>query len=213
MVIERLMANCLSKAQRQPEKDSRPLARWWAVAGLTLFAATWKLWTPQTEFPQVPLFVWAGSLPLFVDWMAFGVLLGSLMFATWNPNSRRSWLAFVASLSVLIVLDQHRLQPWAWQLLLMAIVYATFQASGERQPHGSIEPNQHITGGLTPNGTHFDQPERASVRLGHMNERQTGRLRVPAHHCTPQSECHWADAARLTKTRTEETSHRRPREV
>lgn len=97
------------------------LRRWWAAAGLVLFAATWKLWTPQTEFPQVPLFDWAGVLPPFVDRLAFGVLLGSLATAAWKPNSRRGWMVFAASLSVLLVLDQHRLQPWAWQLLLMAI--------------------------------------------------------------------------------------------
>lgn len=97
------------------------LRRWWAVAGLALFGATWKLWTPQTEFPQVPLLGRAGSLPVFWDWTASGILLGSLATAAWNPISRRSWLAFSVSLGVLMLLDQHRLQPWAWQLLLMAI--------------------------------------------------------------------------------------------
>ena len=101
------------------------LRRWWAVAGLALFGVTWKLWTPQTEFPQVPLLRWAESLPLFVDWLAFGVLLGSLAFAAWNPDSRRCWLVVIVSLSVLIFLDQHRLQPWAWQLLLMAILWSS----------------------------------------------------------------------------------------
>ncbi|MBC7817548.1 MAG: hypothetical protein IAG10_11705, partial [Planctomycetaceae bacterium] len=109
--------------------DSRPLVRWWAIAGLTLFAATWKLWTSQTEFPQVPLFGWAESLPLLVDWLAFGVLLGSLVYAAWQPDSRRSWLAFGISLGVLIVLDQHRLQPWAWQLLLMTAAFTISRAT------------------------------------------------------------------------------------
>ncbi len=101
------------------------LRRWWAVAGLVLFAATWKLWTPQMEFPQVPLFGWAGSLPLFFDWLAFGILLGSLAAAAWKPDSRRIWIAIAISLSVSMVLDQHRLQPWAWQLLLMAIWWSS----------------------------------------------------------------------------------------
>ncbi len=101
------------------------LRRWWAVAGLALFGATWKLWTPQTEFPQVPLLDWAGSIPLFTDWLAFGVLLGTLAAAAWKPDSRRSWIAIAVSLGVLIVLDQHRLQPWAWQLLLMAIWWSS----------------------------------------------------------------------------------------
>lgn len=97
------------------------LRRWWAVAGLVLFAVTWKLWTPQSEFPQIPLFGWAGSLPLFVDRLAFGVLLGSLATAALKPDSPRVWFAFAASQVVLFALNQHRLQPWAWQLLLMAI--------------------------------------------------------------------------------------------
>jgi hypothetical protein len=99
------------------------LRRWWAGAALALFAATWKLWTPQTEFPQVPLFGWAGSLPLACDRIALGVWLGSLASSAWWPDSRRSWIMVAASLLMLMVLDQHRLQPWAWQLFLMAIVW------------------------------------------------------------------------------------------
>ncbi|MBM3968392.1 MAG: hypothetical protein FJ302_00805 [Planctomycetes bacterium] len=96
------------------------LQRWWAIAGLSLLIVTWTLWSPQTEFPQIPLFGWAGLLPPFVHWLAFGVLLGSLATATLKPDSQRSWLATAVSLGVLLALDQHRLQPWAWQLLLMA---------------------------------------------------------------------------------------------
>lgn len=101
------------------------LRRWWAVAGLALFAATWKLWIPQAEFPQVPLFGWARSLPPLVDRLAFGALLGSLAATAWNPDSRRGWLTFVTALGMQMVLDQHRLQPWAWQLLLMAIWWSS----------------------------------------------------------------------------------------
>ena len=101
------------------------LRRWWAVAGLVLFAATWKLWTPQSEFPQVPLFGWAGSLPSLVDWLAFGVLLTSLTMSLWKPDDVWNWIAFAVAASVLIVLDQHRLQPWMWQLLLIAVCWTT----------------------------------------------------------------------------------------
>lgn len=110
------------------EARANQLRRWWAAAGLVLFAATWKLWTPQEEFPQVPLLGWAGVLPPFVDRLAFGVLLGSLATTAWKPNSQRGWMAFAASLSLLLVLDQHRLQPWAWQLLLMAIWWSSASA-------------------------------------------------------------------------------------
>lgn len=125
------------------------LRRWWAASGLALFAATWKLWTPQIEFPQVPLFAWAGALPPFVDRLALGALLGSLAAAAWKPHTRRSWVAFAGSLGVLMVLDQHRLQPWAWQLLLMATVFMDSSASGGCQPSESLPVRQRILGGLT----------------------------------------------------------------
>ena len=42
--------------------------------GLLLLAITWRLWTPQTEFPQIPFFSWLVDIPGFVDWVA---LLGT----------------------------------------------------------------------------------------------------------------------------------------
>lgn len=84
----------VNDATAAEHKREALLRRWWAVGGLALFGATWKLWTPQTEFPQIPLFGWGGSLPPFVDWLAFGLLLGSLAFAVWNPDLRRTWSAF-----------------------------------------------------------------------------------------------------------------------
>lgn len=112
------MANNDSAAEHDHETSLR---RWWAIAGLALFGATWRLWTPQTEFPQVPLFDWAGSIPLIADWFAFGVLLVSFAMTAWQPDSRRSWSAIVVALGALFVLDQHRLQPWAWQMGLLAV--------------------------------------------------------------------------------------------
>lgn len=50
---------------------------------------------------------------------------------------RRWWaisglVLFATALSVLILIDQHRLQPWAWQLLLMSCVFATRSANATR---------------------------------------------------------------------------------
>ena len=86
------------------------LRRWWAISGLVLFAATWKLWTPQTEFPQVPLLCAAGAVPVSVEWLCFGIVLGTLVAAALNRWTRLSWLAFAAALFALILIDQHRLQ-------------------------------------------------------------------------------------------------------
>jgi hypothetical protein len=92
-----------------------------------LFAATWKLWTPQTAFPQVPLFAFARSAPAWCDWLLVGIgatggALGLVRGS--HPTGRWGLIAFTLALGGLIVLDQHRFQPWAWQTLLAALLFA-----------------------------------------------------------------------------------------
>ena len=56
-----------------------------AAFGLLLFAITWRLWTPQTEFPQIPFFGWLTEVPGFVDWIAaVGTLVGLLAMLLTN---------------------------------------------------------------------------------------------------------------------------------
>jgi hypothetical protein len=102
-----------------------------ALATLVLLAVTWKLWTPQTVYPQVPLFGWAVTAPGWIDWGCFGGVILSLLVALLTPQNSRLWkpalLLFVALLAGLIVLDQHRFQPWAYQMGLFALVLATVQ--------------------------------------------------------------------------------------
>ena len=102
-----------------------------ALGTLALLAVTWKLWTPQTIYPQVPLFGWAVTAPGWIDWCCFGGLILSLLAALFVPQRSRLWkpalLLFVALLAGLIVLDQHRFQPWAYQMGLFALVLATVQ--------------------------------------------------------------------------------------
>ena len=99
-----------------------------ASAGLTLFAATWRLWTPQTVYPQVPLFGWACQLPRWLDWCGAGGIVASLLVVLFaDPRIRGGAYAlgsFAFCLAGLMLLDQHRIQPWAYQFLLIAIVLA-----------------------------------------------------------------------------------------
>ena len=102
------------------------LKRWLAVAQLSLVAATWKLWTPQTDFPQVPLIRAACDWPGGCDWVCLiGLVTSSIAMLIAADNSRVSRIASAGtalSLGGFFVLDQHRLQPWAWQFLLLAIL-------------------------------------------------------------------------------------------
>ncbi len=105
-----------------------------ALFSLVLLGNTWKLWTPQTLFPQVPLFDWVSQLPAGVDWFTFATMVVAsvcLLGLAFLPILLRiadrelrplfqqicGGLFFSAFL-LSIVFDQHRIQPWAYQFAL-----------------------------------------------------------------------------------------------
>lgn len=116
---------------------------WQALCGLVLLGVTWRLWWPGSEFPRIPWFAWGLSVPEWVDAVACVVLVGGLIglivshvrspqavpAIAEKPVPRLPGLRCVlvwdilASLGLLVVLDQHRLQPWVWQMLLWCVVY------------------------------------------------------------------------------------------
>jgi hypothetical protein len=100
--------------------------RWTSMCALALIAVTYKLWLPQTVFPQVPVFEILCSSPSLVDWIGLGCMIAGLVASTIWPSSRiRSVAGFLilASLVTLISLDQHRFQPWAYQLGLFTTIW------------------------------------------------------------------------------------------
>lgn len=101
------------------------LVRLMAIGLLALVGVTWKLWTPQTVFPQVPLFSVVCHWPAWCDWMSLGLLLASsitLLIVGRGFVSRLATGGITAALAGFFVLDQHRLQPWAWQFFLLSIL-------------------------------------------------------------------------------------------
>ncbi len=102
--------------------------RVWAGFGLLLFASTWKLWTPQTDFPQIPFLESLIDVPGWVDWIALAIVGVSLLVCLgFQFSNRTKWAlgTFALASAVLIALNQHRLQPWAYQFLIFAIIIAT----------------------------------------------------------------------------------------
>lgn len=102
------------------------LARLLAIGQVVLIGATWKLWTPQTVFPQVPLFRFACELTGSCDWACLIMLATAsttlLVVGRNGVVSLFAALGIAISLAAFFVLDQHRLQPWAWQFFLLAIL-------------------------------------------------------------------------------------------
>jgi hypothetical protein len=95
-----------------------------ALWGLALIAVTWRLWTPQDEFPQVPLVVWAGWMPEALQWSTLAIVVISLVAIAAGNQGRSPYLVFAACVALLVLIDQHRLQPWAFQFALFAVVLA-----------------------------------------------------------------------------------------
>ncbi len=105
-----------------------------AIFALALLGTTWQLWTPQTRFPQIPLFEWVSALPTGIDWLTFltmlitaaslllfSVLPLCLKIADREPGAgwqRSCGLLFIAAYAVSVFFDQHRLQPWTYQYAL-----------------------------------------------------------------------------------------------
>lgn len=99
-----------------------------AAGWLTLLAVTWPLWTPQTRFPAIPWFGFLTEVPAAVDWVCLAVMVCGLAVLLVRPSSWPWWLVIGAAV-VSISLDQNRLQPWAYQFVLMGWVIV-----GSRDP-------------------------------------------------------------------------------
>ncbi len=100
------------------------LTRLLGAGVLALIAVTWKLWTPQEVFPRVPLFRWAP--PDWWDWASLALILAGGVGLLIRPQRHvRSLAATLAlGLAIAFVCDQHRLQPWAWQFFILALLIA-----------------------------------------------------------------------------------------
>ncbi|EDL60935.1 hypothetical protein [Gimesia maris] len=109
-----------------------------ALFALVLLSLTWKLWTPQTLFPQVPLFSRVSELPPAVDWLSFAIMVLTLIslfvlsvasLLKKKPEDESAprfqmlcGCLFLLSFLLEVVFDQHRLQPWAYQFALGLLI-------------------------------------------------------------------------------------------
>ena len=85
----------------------------------------------RTVYPQVPLVRAAGLLPTWCEWMALGLLAVSLVGVLCCPRvliGRCFAIAFAAAVTLMVCVDQHRLQPWTYQLFLLAWILSTRSA-------------------------------------------------------------------------------------
>lgn len=95
---------------------------------LTLISVTSPLWLPQSRFPQVPLVHVAGRIPAWIELSLSATLIlcsTSLLIARREKVRRCACLMIAFSAVSLVGVDQHRLQPWVWQFLILSVVFST----------------------------------------------------------------------------------------
>ncbi|QEG43376.1 hypothetical protein [Roseimaritima ulvae] len=105
----------------------RRLQRCWMGFWLLLMAVSWRLWMPPAEFPAVP-FAPPFVVPPALEWGLLAAVVGAVLFGIVANTARRLSLAmvlFVAAAAALVTLNQHRLQPWFYQAMLLGLLFAS----------------------------------------------------------------------------------------
>ncbi len=130
----------MSSAPLLPDGDARTVARWQlsvSVFALLLVGATWPLWWPSGEYPVIPWFLVLLPVPTSVDLaLAWGIVLSGIGVVVCSARrlvvrpvsdvphtdgllvARTTWLVCLAGS---LLLDQQRMQVWAWQFLWLTL--------------------------------------------------------------------------------------------
>ncbi len=100
----------------------------WAGFLLLFVGVTAPLWFPADRSLLVPMPGVADSIPVWFD-TVFSVAVCTAALAVIFFSGGRSWFWWIiaASLVVLFLLDQRRLQPWAYQTAIYATLFASMK--------------------------------------------------------------------------------------
>ena len=116
------------------------LRRLVSLAALCFLAATWRLWPPQTSFPQVPFLRAAGGLAAWTEWAGLTALAASLAVSFLGggmipialfPNVLKSVLEYLpfsslVSFPVLTFLGSYSFNAWIVELAVCIFWAAIF---------------------------------------------------------------------------------------
>ena len=108
--------------------ESWLLPRLWGLFLLLLVALTFRLWIGPPEIPgipAIPLIPHGLRLPTLCYVVPSIVLVIGLLLVVIAPaRCVKLWWLVAGSLFVSFLLDQHRLQPWAYQSAIYALIFA-----------------------------------------------------------------------------------------
>ena len=89
-----------------------------------MLGLSWPLWVGTDRFPRVPFLLGMPSWEGGAGRLAFVALLVAVAIGSIGRAWRPAIWASLALLAALILADQHRLQPWAYQYLLTGLAMA-----------------------------------------------------------------------------------------
>lgn len=118
------------------------LQRWLSLGAAILIITTWPLWTPQDQFPRIPLLqslaslsrTWVAASTWFALLLGLSASVGGLISAHQRRWARGCASGLVIAFFVLVLLDQHRLQPWCVHIGV-ALLLATFAVPARRRSY------------------------------------------------------------------------------
>jgi hypothetical protein len=115
--VQTVLSNLHTLRQRFPERLD-VLGLIVDVGLLAGIGLSWRLWFPAGRtFPLVPVFT---NIPVWVSFILSGFLIASLVIAIVKKHQ----VAVVIALTLSILPDQMRLQPWVYQYLIMLLLIA-----------------------------------------------------------------------------------------
>lgn len=111
------------------------LSRCWAGMLMVLVLVTFPLWFGGVPSLRVPMFSTLHMLPSWVQSISGVVILVACAAIIATAELQRAWLWWIvaAAFCVSFVLNQHRLQPWAYQSAIYAVVFATLDREMARR--------------------------------------------------------------------------------
>ena len=112
------------------------------IGGVLLSHELWFAWA--RTFPRVSMFF---EVPVLIDRLLTVILIISLILINFFERLKIFSISAIASLILLIVFDQLRLQPWVYQYLLLLILLA-LQSENDSNSNQTLGLSQIIIAGL-----------------------------------------------------------------
>jgi len=105
-----------------------------AIALISGFALSWRLWISSRRFPLSPVFGALPSVPFPLDIVWLVLLLGLLLAIVPLPHPRKLLFIFLVLAGLLALWDQTRWQPWFYQyyFMLLAISFYAWKPAATR---------------------------------------------------------------------------------